>query len=155
MVLSNMRPARMCSHLLSKGHCEWGDKCTFAHKFSELQLPDEESIFQRNSFSLVDWSSVRNKKIASKSCNRAEKCTFKGCTYAHTIQELSPIICKSNERCYKIQTCPFFHTAVETKKQYIQRLNIDLRDEDEEEAEENIMYSVTVPTLIIDFSDDE
>ena len=144
----------MCSHLLAKGQCEWGEKCTFAHRFSELQFPDEESIFEKNCFSAVDWNSVRNKKVASQPCRRGEKCTFKGCTYAHSLQELMPIVCKSNERCYKLGTCPFFHTAVETKKQYVARLNISLRD-DEEEEDFKIVYSVVAPTLVVDFSDDE
>ena len=46
-----------------------------------------------------------------------------GCTFAHSVKELSPIACRFRERCNRGNACTYFHPESETKEQYVRRIH--------------------------------
>jgi hypothetical protein len=56
-------------------------------------------------------------------CKHASTCTYKGCTFAHSIDELDPKECGFQDQCRHQSTCKFIHSS-ETKDQYALRLNL-------------------------------
>ena len=60
--------------------------------------------------------------LKTRLCYRMETCNRKDtCTFAHNLDEYSPIECKF-QNCRK-DGCTFFHKSKETKQQYIKRVN--------------------------------
>jgi hypothetical protein len=58
----------------------------------------------------------------TKMCKRAGHCTYSGCTFAHSLEELSPMVCSFQSKCKHKHKCQYFHDQMETKQQYINRL---------------------------------
>lgn len=60
-------------------------------------------------------------------------CTYKGCTYAHTVSELLMGDCKYGDDCYMDQ-CKFYHPYDKDVKGYCTRLNKVVPPDDDEYA---------------------
>lgn len=176
------RKVKMCSHVVAKGNCPL-KSCTFAHSFCELEPrvcgytncnrrdvcpfrhsdeSMEEYIFRNNLISGVDWGSIKASKVATQVCKNVGKCTFKHCTFAHSLKEFSPIVCRSDSRCYNIKTCKFLHPSVETKVQYVERLGIEIPMDDEDTCSEVSSEDSFIPQdpymetpVIVNFDDED
>lgn len=69
-----------------------------------------------------------NKTSQTKFCKNALEtgfCKRKNCSFAHTIEALKKLQCKSGKKCWAMDTCAFFH-GDETVENYAYRLDIDL-----------------------------
>jgi hypothetical protein len=61
------------------------------------------------------------KNLRSRMCKFTDKCRRRDtCTFAHSIDEFTPIQCKF-AACRSFDNCRFFHPSIETKQSYIKR----------------------------------
>lgn len=120
-------------------------KCTFAHSLAELNpqlcrmdyncpnyhcrfyhpaLESKADFLKRTKQTplpeTVDVPIVR-KNVRTKACLRGELCELKGCTFAHSLDDLSPQLCVENEACQKRTTCRYFHPESESKSEFLDR----------------------------------
>lgn len=58
----------------------------------------------------------------TKMCKHGTKCSRQGCNYAHTLKDFSPVPCKFKS-CRKGNSCTFFHSELETKEAFLQRIS--------------------------------
>ena len=66
---------------------------------------------------------VKQSYLNTRMCDFAKNCKRKMCTFAHTIEEFSPMMCNFDRRCRNRDTCRFKHSD-ETKEEFIVRLGI-------------------------------
>jgi len=57
----------------------------------------------------------------TKMCYGGEKCKNPNCTFAHTLDQLSPVPCRFQKSCKYPQRCGFYHED-ETKESYLKRI---------------------------------
>lgn len=71
--------------------------------------------------------SQRQSNLYSRFCQNMAKdgiCTYSACTFAHTIEQYSPLKCKADRRCGNMR-CNFWH-SFESIHQYIHRCGIQV-----------------------------
>ena len=62
----------------------------------------------------------------TRMCDFAQNCKRAKCTFAHTLEEFSPMECNFDRRCRNRETCRFKHSD-ETKEEFVSRLGIKAR----------------------------
>jgi hypothetical protein len=70
--------------------------------------------------------SIHKKPTSTKCTKPCENptCSFKGCSFAHSKDEFTPVHCKNGERCPYAKTTCFYIHPTENKDQYITRRGI-------------------------------
>jgi hypothetical protein len=130
----NNEKSRMC---VNAGKCMYGNKCKFAHFFSEL-IPSmcradmkcglEKCMYMHSNETKesyakrMGWKDVEPVvNVKSMMCPHVLNCKFgEKCKYAHTMDELTPCKCRADEKCTH-DNCKYMHSN-ETKEGYGRRM---------------------------------
>ena len=121
------------------------------HNIYNDDLPEKRKYRQplpKMSDRAMGFESLKNPKaktsnpINSKLCQRTlngDKCTSNTCTYAHSIEELEPIMCVFKNGCKfkNSKKCVFIHPN-EPREDFLYRLELVERTEPVDETEEDI-----------------
>lgn len=82
-----------------------------------------------------------NNNKCTKPCFHMDACTLKDhgkCLFAHSIEELHPIVCMFDKKCNK-KDCTRFHPSFQTKEQYCEINKFIFYNEKKEKKEESEM----------------
>lgn len=80
--------------------------------------------------------------VRTKVCKNGENCTFKGCTFAHSLDEFNPKECFTGDYCEDMK-CQYFHPTLESKREFLERTGQPMPKEKEEKKEEDIPKHIT------------
>ena len=106
-----LRLAQICNYM-TRGNCERGANCTFAHNNTELKHWDDTACSERDLALMHDW----RHQASDKSVNRHSEIRARPFDLGRSRPAQMCLFLAKGSRCWKGENCTFAHSEAERKR---------------------------------------